>query len=176
LFLNRGGLAGITDPRAVRSAIEEFRRVGRDPFLAKYGFGQARDYFLIDQGERFDSKAIAAAAHGVQFPRAGPLKAGQFSGGDNTVRRKLEKLGFVVTGPESPIPESLNPNAPSVQIERDRRADLWSRLIAARGPSDVSASVLNDLKIFYGGRGIWVGRPTVPVVCGGDGAQTKFTP
>jgi hypothetical protein len=153
-------LRDITDAEAVRSAIEEFRRLGRDPFLAKYGFGQARDYFLIDQGERFDSKAIAAAAHGVQFPQAGPLKADQFSGGDITVRRKLQELGFFVTGPEGPVQENLNPNASSVQVERDRRADLWSRLIAARGPFDVSASVLNDLKIFYGGRGIWVDKVT----------------
>jgi len=148
-------LRDLTDPEAVRSAIAEFRRLGRDSFLARYGFGRARDYFLIDDAERFDSKAIAAAAHGVQFPQVGPLKADQFSGGDITVRRKLEELGFVVTGPERPVPEILNPNAPSVQVERDRRADLWSRLIAARGPSDVSASALNDLKIFYGGRGIW---------------------
>jgi hypothetical protein len=165
-------LRDITDPEAVRSAIEEFRRLGRDLFLARYGFGQARDYFLIDQAERFDSKAIAAAAHGVQFPQAGPLKADQFSGGDITVRRKLQELGFVVTGPERPVQENLNPNASSVQVERDRRVDLWSRLIAARGPSDVSASVLNDLKIFYGGRGIWVDKGTTAGVGGSTNGVT----
>jgi putative restriction endonuclease len=159
-------LRDITDPDAVRSAIEEFRRLGRDSFLARYGFGHARDYFLIDEGERFDSKAIAAAAHGVQFPHAGPLKADEFSGGDVTVRRQLEQLGFVVTGPERPVPETLNPDASSVQVERNRRADLWSRLIAHRGPSDVPASVLNDLKIFYGGRGIWVDKATTAGIGG----------
>jgi HNH endonuclease len=164
-------LRDITDP-AVRSAIEEFRRLGRDSFLARYGFGRARDYFLLDEGERFDSKAIAAAAHGIQFPHAGPLKADPFSGGDITVRRKLKELGFVVTGPKRAIPETLNPNASSVQVERDRRADLWSRLIAAHGPSEVSASALNDLKIFYGGRGIWVDKATTAGVGGGTNGVT----
>jgi hypothetical protein len=151
-------LSDISDPHAVRSAIEEFRRLGRDAFLAKYGFGPARDYFLVDRSERFDSKAIAAAAHGAQFPNEGPLKADQFSGGDATVRRKLEELGFTVTGPEQSAQETLDPNALSVQVERERRVDLWSRLIANRGPFDVSAGTLNDLKIFYGGRGIWVDK------------------
>jgi putative restriction endonuclease len=58
----------ISDPQAVRAAIEEFKRLGRPSFLAKYGFGPARDYFLVNGDEEFDSKAIAAAAHGVQFP------------------------------------------------------------------------------------------------------------
>ena len=74
------------------------------------------------------------------------------------MRRKLEQLGFVVTGPAHPEPETLDPNASSVRTERYRRADLWSRLIADHGLSDVSPKTLNDLKIFYGGRGIWVDK------------------
>jgi putative restriction endonuclease len=165
-------LRDITDPEAVRSAIEEFRSLGRNSFLAKYGFGRAREYFLIHEDDQFDSKAIAAAAHGVQFPHVGPLKADQFSGGDITVRRQLERLGFVVSGPERPVLETLNPDAPSVQVERERRADLRSRLIAAGGPSDVSASALNDLKIFYGGRGIWVDKATTAGVGGSTNGIT----
>ena len=165
-------LRDITDPRAVRSAIEEFRTLGRDTFLAKYGFGPARDYFLVDRNERFDSKAVAAAAHGTQFPKEGPLKAGQFSGGDATVRRKLEELGFTVTGPEQSAQETLDPNALSVQAEHARRVDLWSRLIAARGPSDVSAATLNDLKIFYGARGIWVDKTTTAGIGGSSSGVT----
>src|SRR6516225_10514073 len=45
---------------------------------------------LVDGDEEFDSRAIVAAAHGVQFPSEGPLKFDRFSGGYATVRRKLE--------------------------------------------------------------------------------------
>jgi hypothetical protein len=38
--------------------------IGREKFLAKYGFGFARSYFIEWNGEHYDSKAIAGAAHG----------------------------------------------------------------------------------------------------------------
>lgn len=161
-------LGDLTDPRAVEAAIDEFRRLKRGPFLAKYKFGPARDYFLIDRGERFDSKAIAAAAYGFQFPQAGALKADEFSGGEATVRRKLEALGFVVTGPV----EVLDPREHSVRAEHDRRTDLWTRLASTGNPADVSATVLNDLRIFYGGRGIWVDKVTTAGVGGSPDGVT----
>ena len=64
---------------------------------------------LVDWDEEFDSKAIAAAAHGVQFPSEGPLKFDRFSGEDATVRRKLEELGFTVTGRDRPAAFSALP-------------------------------------------------------------------
>jgi hypothetical protein len=68
--------------------------MGRRNFLKKYGFGSAREYFLVVDGERFDSKAIIGAAHGYEFPAQGPLRHGKFSGGEATVERKLHELGF----------------------------------------------------------------------------------
>jgi len=47
-------------------------------------------------GRLYDSKAIVGAAHGYEFPLAGPLRTGDFSGGEATVTRKLEELGFTV--------------------------------------------------------------------------------
>jgi hypothetical protein len=35
-------------------------------------------------------------ALGYQFPDLGPLTRDEFSGGENTVQRKLEELGFEV--------------------------------------------------------------------------------
>jgi predicted RNA-binding protein with PUA-like domain len=90
------GLAELTSRQAVLDAIAEFDRLGRDVFLDKYGFGRAREYFLVVGGREYDSKAIAGAAHGYQFPRDGALDADAFSGGDATVRRKLAELGFSV--------------------------------------------------------------------------------
>jgi hypothetical protein len=78
------------------TAIDEFDRLGRQPFLAKYGFGPARTYFLQHRGRLYDSKAIAGVAHGIEFPDQVPLTAAAFSGGETTVARKLEQLGFAV--------------------------------------------------------------------------------
>ncbi|MES2994069.1 MAG: DUF3883 domain-containing protein [Pseudomonadota bacterium] len=47
-------------------------------------------------GQWADSKAIAGVAVGIQFPADGPLRSGQFSGGQETVVRRLTSLGFEV--------------------------------------------------------------------------------
>ena len=89
-------LDDIQNPRSVLDAVAEFKRIGRDAFLGKYGFGKAREYYLLVDGERFDSKAILGAAHGYEFPNLGPLPHHQFSGGAATVERKLREFGFTV--------------------------------------------------------------------------------
>src|SRR5690242_5428264 len=65
---------------AVLAAIAEFDRLGRDAFLEKYGFDSSRRYWLLYNGARYDSKAIAGAAHG-HLPGRSPLAAQDFSGG-----------------------------------------------------------------------------------------------
>lgn len=89
-------LADLTSSNAVLRAVEEYDEIGRDAFLAKYGFGRAREYFLEYNGKSYDSKAIVGAAHGYQFPHEGPLGSDAFSGGEATVQRKLEDLGFTI--------------------------------------------------------------------------------
>jgi putative restriction endonuclease len=64
--------------------------------LQKYGFGEAKEYFLLRNGRRYDSKAIVGAAHGFDFPKQGPLRPSDFSGGERTVQRKLQELGFEI--------------------------------------------------------------------------------
>lgn len=86
----------ITSRQAILEAVAEFDRIGRDTFLGKYGFGQAREYFLEVDGRLYDSKAIVGAAHSMQFPSQGPLRPEDFSGGYATVQRLLEGLGFVI--------------------------------------------------------------------------------
>ena len=85
-------------PAAVLSALDEFGRLGRSTFLARYGFGKSRDFLVKNPatGELCDSKAIAGVAFGYQFPSEGPLKASDFSGGEATVVSKLRSLGFEV--------------------------------------------------------------------------------
>jgi hypothetical protein len=44
----------LTDSKAVLSALHEFDTIGRDAFLAKYGFGPAKSYFVEYDGRRYD--------------------------------------------------------------------------------------------------------------------------
>lgn len=96
---------------AVLSAIEEFDRLGRLAFLKKYHFGPAREYFLLHEGRKYDSKAIVGAAHGIHMPVEGPLRPDQFTGGQATVGQLLEKLEFVVIAPDrTTAVNNRNPN------------------------------------------------------------------
>lgn len=90
-------LKDLSDKLAVESALDEFDRLGRSDFLQLYGFGKAQSYFVLRRGERYDSKAIAGAAHKYQFPELGPLTSQQFSGGEQTVASKLRELGYEVS-------------------------------------------------------------------------------
>ncbi|WP_436313344.1 DUF3883 domain-containing protein [Variovorax sp. LjRoot84] len=78
--------------------MDEFVRLGRTPFLARYGFGKSRDFMVRDAktGQLCDSKAIVGAAFGHQFPEEGPLKAADFFGGEASVVPKLQRMGFEV--------------------------------------------------------------------------------
>ncbi|WP_395702222.1 DUF3883 domain-containing protein [Aquabacterium sp.] len=91
-------LADLDSAVAVQAALDEFRRLGREAFLTRYGFGPSRLYFVIDPltGIQADSKAIAGVAVGYQFPESGPLRSEDFSGGDATVAPLLQALGFRV--------------------------------------------------------------------------------
>ena len=68
--------------------------MSRDEFLRATGFGRARSYFLEHDGRLYDSKAVAGYAHGISVGE--PLGPADFSGGENTVARQLEKLGFTM--------------------------------------------------------------------------------
>ncbi len=83
----------------VERAIAEFDRLGREAFLSKYRFRQAREYVLIRRGRSYDSKAVVGAAHGYDRPDLGPLGLHDFSGGKATVVPLLESLGFDIEGP-----------------------------------------------------------------------------
>jgi 5-methylcytosine-specific restriction protein A len=86
-------LADVT-AEGVMAAIAEFDRLGGEKFRQTTNFGRARAYFLEYNGQLYDSKAIAGYAHGVSTDA--PLAPGDFTGGDKTVARRLEALGFTV--------------------------------------------------------------------------------
>ncbi|MFI7247260.1 HNH endonuclease [Micromonospora chalcea] len=84
----------------VLAAISEFDRLGRDEFLATYGFGQARSYYLEFDGRLYDSKAIMGYAHGESAGRR--LRYDDFTGGDKSVAQRLRALGFLVRTGRNP--------------------------------------------------------------------------
>jgi thiazole synthase len=89
-------ITDINDRVPIVEAIHEFDQLGRDRFLRTYGFKDAREFWLIHQGRRYDSKAIVGVACKYVPGSKGPLKASEFSGGHATVQRLLEALGFEV--------------------------------------------------------------------------------
>jgi 5-methylcytosine-specific restriction protein A len=80
---------------ALLQAVGEYDRLGQEGFLERYGFDRARQYLLVHDGKRYDSKAIIGAAHGF-LPGQRPLASSEFSGGEATVGRLLRRLGFTV--------------------------------------------------------------------------------
>ncbi|MGA5019540.1 hypothetical protein ACPCAA_19245 [Streptomyces griseoincarnatus] len=70
---------GIFSREAVLGAIDEYNRLGPDEFRATYHYGPARDYVLVYEGRRYDSKAIAGVAHKYEHGRA--LRHDELSGG-----------------------------------------------------------------------------------------------
>ena len=89
-------LSRLKNPDSVQRALDEFAKLGRTEFLARYGFNKARDYLVRNPrtGELCDSKAIVGVAYGFEHPDEGPLKAEQFSGGEATVVPLLQRLHF----------------------------------------------------------------------------------
>jgi hypothetical protein len=134
-------LSDLRSREAVLSAIAEFDTIGREKFLEKYGFGPSQRYFVVHEGERYDSKAILGAAHGYQFPQDGPLAFDDFKGGDQTITALAEKLGFEISdfsetdGVIRSLALSLNEHAPDheigkLQFQREQR--LGKRVVTKR--------------------------------------------
>ena len=67
----RRSINDISRRDSVLAAVAEYDRLGQDAFLEKYGFAMAERFFLEIDGRRYDSKAIAGAAYGYEFPDRG---------------------------------------------------------------------------------------------------------
>lgn len=90
--------AGLT-AEAINQAVAECDRLGRDAFLAAYGFKSARAYELLVNGQVYDSKAIVAVAH-KWVPAVGrALLFNELSGGVHGAVAPLVALGFEVRSP-----------------------------------------------------------------------------
>lgn len=114
----------ISNPESVLKAIQEFDQLGRDGFLARYGFGRAKSYYIFHNGRVYDSKAIAGVASGFESATGTPLANTQFSGGEYQVAKLMRKLGFTIV---TDIPADLETPLVLVQNERTEgaRYDFW---------------------------------------------------
>ena len=88
----------------VELALEEFRRIGLDALLEKYGGRPSTRWYVEAGGRRFDQKVLLRAAYvheGLgELPPRGP---GRFNARD--ARRHLEaNLGYTVVGATTPFP------------------------------------------------------------------------
>ncbi|WP_292959675.1 HNH endonuclease [Novosphingobium sp. UBA1939] len=97
-------------------AIAEYDRIGQQAFYEKYGFRDATAYWLVHNGKRYASKAIAnvAQAHGMRIPYDHRIKK---AGGVPLIKR-LRAVGFTVIESNAAAPPT-KPNLP--------RNDTWTR-------------------------------------------------
>ncbi|MGO2747002.1 hypothetical protein [Microbacterium sp.] len=96
-----GSIATLTGRQSVEDALDEFDRLGRFGFLEKYGFGEAKEYFVVTENGNYDSKAIFAAAY--EREHGEHLTNEDFSGGRTGAAKWLSELGYTITGLESKI-------------------------------------------------------------------------
>jgi len=99
-------LSELTDPKAVEKAIALSDKMGRVKFREKHGFKRARSYFVRHNGKTYDSKAIVAVAYGIEH-KTNPLAFNDFGGGERTVKRTLERLGFTVVPTDDDNPPAF---------------------------------------------------------------------
>jgi 5-methylcytosine-specific restriction protein A len=91
---------GAITRESVLKAVAEHDEAGREAFLASYGFGEARSYVLVHNGQVYDLKAIAGVAHKWDQGRA--LGSSEFSGGKDHAAAWLKRLGFQVKAVKNP--------------------------------------------------------------------------
>ena len=178
------GLSDVTDPTAVVEALKEADQLGRERFLEKYGFGESRQYFLKYDGRLYDSKAIIGAAHGFQHPDLGPLTSHDFSGGERTVQRQLEKLGFVVTtasegsqiglqaGLERAMAEYPSARQSSPFSGSHPLSSLFQSMAQTLRASDVAKEHVSITVTASTGQGNWAAIPWIALIGEGSTIQS----
>ncbi|HVT64555.1 MAG TPA: hypothetical protein VHD81_05335 [Mycobacteriales bacterium] len=123
-------LSRLTSVDAVMKAIRLYDDLGRDEFLSRFHFGEARTYVLVHDGRSYDSKAIAGVAYGIQFPEHGTPTSDDFSGGVASpgAATVLRRLGFVVKDTRGSTKRARSDRPATASV---RRAEPAPRLSAA---------------------------------------------
>lgn len=137
--LPRVRIAQLQSRQAVVDAIAEHDRLGPAAFLRTYCYGAPTGYWILHEGKRYPSKAILGVAWHYEEPSRPALRPDQFSGGEATVQRKAEQLGFtVIVDPAlQPAPGLLSEELTAGEVYT--RADLAERL--GIGPGAMGSGV-----------------------------------
>lgn len=80
----------------ILSAIAEYDLLGRNAFLATYGFGRARVYFIRHDGRLYDAKAIVGGACRKRLPAVSRSDLEKALGKESGVAARLRALDFHV--------------------------------------------------------------------------------
>jgi 5-methylcytosine-specific restriction protein A len=89
-------IRSLSSRKSVIEAIEEFDRLGRDDFFQTYEYGPSRSYLLEYRRRKYDSKAIAGVAWGLQHFDDGKRRPDNYTGGKYSSVLALEELDFKV--------------------------------------------------------------------------------
>lgn len=84
----------------VMRAIEDYDRLGAEPFFAAHGFAPTTTYELVVDGRLYPPKAILGAAY--EFATGQRLASGDFEGGKSGAVKVLGQLGFTVQPKQRP--------------------------------------------------------------------------
>ena len=179
----------VTSRHAVLAAIGEFDQIGREAFLAKYGFGPSREYVVVWNGKDYDSKALLGAAYSHQFDGTERLRSEDFSGGDET-RRVLERLGFQIRSIADGEAGSVEQPALGIQDGIEQILDEYGRARAGQFGSTAEVwgtfESLNEVfnmsppvtsrptvsAVWSAGRGNWARIPWISFL---DARETRTT-
>ena len=106
----------------------EHDRLGPSEFLRRHGYGDPSRYWILHNGRRYPSKAILGVAWYYEDLARPALHPSQFFGGEATVQRKAEQLGFRVSVNPASQPAGQLVSGQLTQGEVYTRADLAERL------------------------------------------------
>lgn len=126
----------------------EFREIGHDKFVRRYGFGRRRVYSVFDGAFLYDAKALLGAAFGYQYPERGPLPHTEFSGGEAGANKVLRDLGFEVVDVRKWQPEQ----------ESSLRQAKWAEVGSLKASGRLTPATIRQLEIYGGAQGVWVDK------------------
>jgi hypothetical protein len=84
----------------VLRAIQEYDRLGPEPFFSEHGFARTTTYELVWDERRYPPKAILGTAY--EFATGQRLASGDFEGGKTGAVKVLGKLGFTIKAIQRP--------------------------------------------------------------------------
>lgn len=149
----RSGVATGLSTAHLEAAIADWRRIGREDFLAKYQGPAARRYVVVDGDDEMDAMAVILGARAI----AGLAIEGPWRGDRENVAIPLRRLGFAVEDLERP---SEGPRGPDPQTY----VGLAQRL----GGTDVAVKRMGrrEQRYLRGALGIATGDPNAVAACG----------